>query len=226
MSRLIVFTEGEYYHVFNRGVDKRVIFETNKDKERFMNLLYLCNSTKIVHLSILKENVGFKSCYNIELENPLVDIGAYCLMGNHFHLLLRESSPGGVSKFMQKLSTGYTMYFNIKRERTGSLFEGKFRARYASTDRYLKYLYSYIHLNPVQHIEPEWKKKGVHNTEKVYSYLQNFKFSSLNDYLKIDRSESVILNTAAFPQYFNQKDDFLKELNNWLSFKPEIELPY
>ncbi len=72
--------------------------------------------------------------------NQLVSIGAYCLMSNHLHLLLREEEESGISLFMQKVSTAYTMYFNRKYKRTGSLFAGRFKAQHAGNDNYLKYL--------------------------------------------------------------------------------------
>src|SRR3989344_6922004 len=108
----VILEKSEYYHVFNRGVDKRNIFLGNYDKSRFQKLLYICNGTKVVHFSNLYELAKSNEIYSIERGNLLVDIGAYCILSNHFHLLLRERRAGGISRFMQKLSTAYTMYFN------------------------------------------------------------------------------------------------------------------
>src|SRR3989344_4402226 len=225
-SRSISFTQGEYYHIFKRGVEKRTIFKDSKDKQRFQKLLYLCNGDKVVHLSDVARSTKEKSLYTIERGQPLVAIGAYCLMGNHFHLLLYELVFGGISRFMQRLSTAYSMYFNLKNERTGILFEGRFHGRHVDNDTYLKYIYSYIHLNPVQHVEPEWKEKGIGNTKLVKSYLQNYKFSSLDDYLGVDRKESIILDKSFFPEYFTQETNYLEEVTSWLGFQPESPIPY
>jgi len=91
----------------------------------------------------------------------LVNIVTYCLMSNHFHLLIYEKTEGGISKFMQKVTTAYTMYFNKSKQRTGALFQGKFKAKHASiNDNYLKYLVAYIHLNPIKLIDAQWKENG------------------------------------------------------------------
>lgn len=224
--RSITFAPSEYYHVFNRGVEKRTIFKSSRDKQRFQKLLYLCNGDKIVHLSNLANLNNGKSFYSIDRGRPLVAIGAYCLMGNHFHILLQENVLGGISRFMQKLSTAYSMYFNLKNERTGALFEGKFCGRHVNNDLYLKYIYSYIHLNPVQHIEPEWKEKGIKKSRLVNDYLHNYKFSSFSDYLGGDREEAVILDKSSFPEYFKQSGAYLEEVSDWLQFQLESPIPY
>ena len=122
MSRAFAFTIKEYYHCYSRGTEKRKIFLNKKDYERFISLLFVCNSTKTIHLSDFSKKT-FGEIFNIERGDSLVEIGAYCLMPNHFHLLLREKKQGGISLFMQKIITAYTMYFNKKYERTGSLFK-------------------------------------------------------------------------------------------------------
>ena len=86
----------------------------------------------------------------IDRGETLVDIGIYCLVPNHFHLLIKEKTENGISEFVKKVATGYSMYFNKKYERTGSLFEGPFKAKRIDTDEYLKYIFSYIHLNRKQ----------------------------------------------------------------------------
>lgn len=220
MGRSFYFSEGEFYHVFNRGVEKRMVFVNEKDKKRFQKLLYLCNGTRVVHFSVLKDFEKDNSLYQIDRGEPLVALGAYCLMGNHFHLLLREIQSGGISRFMQKLSTAYTMYFNILNERTGSLFENRFRARHASNDRYLKYLFSYIHLNPAQHVEPNWKEEGIISSFKTWQYVSTYSFSSLEDYLGEKRAEQAILSTIQFPGYFKKRGSMRAELYNWLNMRP------
>lgn len=226
MSRPFSFSEGEYYHVFNRGVEKRLVFTSPNDKSRFQKLLYLCNGTEAVHLSTVREIFSGIPVYQINRGKPITAIGAYCLMGSHFHLLIRELVDGGISQFMQKLMTAYTMYFNIRNERSGSLFEGRFRARHAHSDEYLKYLYSYIHLNPVEHIEPAWRNKGIKNMPRVKKYLKDYRHSSFPDYLKVTRPEFAILMPTKFPSYFKKQTDFMGEMTDWLEFQPEQPPPY
>src|SRR3989344_907844 len=155
MSRNFNISIGEFYHIYNRGVDKRNVFEKPNDYNRFLFLLYLCNSFEHVDLQkLFRQKKTFSEIFSLEIDKKLTTIGAYCLMPNHYHLLLRETSKNGISKFMQKLSTAYSMYFNIKRQRTGALFQGRYKARHIDNDNYLKYLFAYIHLNPIKIIAP------------------------------------------------------------------------
>lgn len=142
-------------------------------------------------------------------------------MPNHFHLLVREKEEQGVSRFMQKLMTGYTMYFNKRHERSGALFQGKFKATHANEDRYLKYLISYIHLNPVKLIEPRWKECGIRNRNVAKKYLNEYRDSSYLDYIGTPRTESKILMKEALSEYFDAVRDFETEVTDWLSYKEE-----
>jgi len=149
-----------------------------------------------------------------------VDIASYCLMPNHFHLLVRAREEGGVSKFMQKLTTGYTMYFNKRYERTGALFQGKFKATHVNNDRYLRYLISYIHLNPVKLIEPKWKETGISNRERAERYLREYAHSSYLDYMGEARPAASLLERSAVPDYFSETS-FESFVTEWLTYRPE-----
>ena len=172
MERGITFSAGEYYHIYNRGVEKRHIFETNADRKRFLRLLYVCNGSKPV---IMRDCQGLP-LVEIDKGEDLVGMGAYCLMPNHFHLLIRETVDGGISKFMSKLTTAYSMYFNKRYDRKGTLFEKPFRARHIDDDNYLKYLFSYIHLNPVKMIDPAWKERGGTRSSKNEEVFRQLSF--------------------------------------------------
>lgn len=221
MQRKIEFAIGEYYHVYNRGVDKRSIFLSDADRIRFVTLLYLSNGTRPYVYRLLKEQGD--SFYEFSRGDQCVSIGAYALMPNHFHLLVRVREEGGLSAFMEKLTTGYSMYFNKRNKRTGALFSGRFKAEHVDRDEYLKYLYTYIHLNPVKLIDPEWKENGIKNRNAAKAFLEKYRWSSYPDYLGHTREESAILDTAAFPEYFTEPGDFEAEINEWLAFKHENE---
>src|SRR3989344_979129 len=154
--RKVDLVEGEYYHIYNRGNSKQNIFLDKEDYFRFISLLYISNTSESFNLYDLSRSSNF-SVYEIDKTDILVHIGAFCLMPNHFHVLITQMEENGISKFMQKLSTAYSMYFNKKYKRTGCLFEGKFKSQHVDTDEYLKYLFSYIHLNPVKLIQEDWK---------------------------------------------------------------------
>lgn len=212
----ISFAPGEFYHTYNRGTEKRKIFLNKNDYRRFLLLLYHCNDNKNVVLRL--ENKNFDSDSQKE---KIVDICAYCLMLNHFHLLLHEKIEGGISRFMQKLSIGYTMYFNKRHERNGVLFQGKFKSSHADEDEYLKCLLSYIHLNPVKLIDPRWKENGISDHNRAREYLRDYPYSSYPDYLGVDRREGVIITKEAMPNYFSSVADYERTVNDWLSFKSE-----
>ena len=224
MSRILPFSTGEYYHIYNRGTEKRDIFLDKADYLRFIVLLYISNNIEAVHISNLREQGKFlRDIINLERKETLVDIGTYCLMPNHFHLLIKEKRAGGISEFMKKISTGYSMYFNKRYERTGRLFEGTFKSVHADSDEHLKYLFAYIHLNPIKLINPVWKEEGIRNSVEAKLFLSGYSFSSYLDYtMKArnngKRSESKILNKNVFPEYFSTEKDFESFINYWLLF--------
>ena len=214
------FASDGIYHLYNRGTDKRSIFSSKSDHERFLALLYLCNNTEVVHISNHRGRT-LMDWLALPRAETLVDIGAYCLMPNHFHLLVREKGEGDISHFMQKLMTGYTMYFNTRHERSGALMQGKFKSSYVDTDRYLKYLFSYIHLNPVKLIDPKWKETGIANRMKAQTHLENFRYSSYPDYCGANRPEGVIINKQAMLEYVELPTDFKTSVEEWLEHPSE-----
>lgn len=217
MERKIEFSIDEFYHVYQRGNNKGSIFIDDLDRDRFIQLLFLCNGENSFEFRNLKNQNIFERDRGV----PFADIGCYCLMPNHFHLLIHENRENGITDFMRKLNTAYAMYFNKCHSRTGALFEGTFRAEHADTDEYLKYLFAYIHLNPVKLIDPKWKEKGLRNRIAAKNYLAQYRYSSYFDYLSGDREESAILNRDAFPEYFENKKEFRDHLNDWLNYNSE-----
>ncbi len=206
--------QGEFYHVYNRGNSKQVIFKDHLDYTRFLQLLYVSNSSE----SFVFRDVSRNDVWMFDRREQLVSIGACCLMPNHFHILLTPVVDNGVSKFMQKVSVGYSMYFNNKYERTGTLFEGKFKSQWADSDEYLKYLFSYIHLNPVKLIQSDWKEQGIKDAAKALSYAKDYKYSSLPDYMGSVRPERTILSPDPFPAYFLTIASTEANLLEWLNF--------
>jgi len=159
--------------------------------------MYLCNGEKRVHL---RESEGWDLHEtlldpSVERGEYLVEIGSYVLMPNHLHLILREIRDGGIPLFMQKLFTGYTMYFNKKYNRTGALFSGTFKSRHISDDRYLKRVVPYIFLNPLELFEPRWKQ-GVGNLTQLERRLISYPYSSMPDFLRKERPEKNIISRS------------------------------
>lgn len=229
-KRTVPFVIEEYYHLYNRGNSKQIIFRDDTDRDRFVKLLYLCNSRKNFKfrddIELAKINA-----YDFDREEPIVVIGAWVLMPNHFHLYISPISTyqvGGVgenkeisavSVFMHKLTKAYVHYFNAKYQRTGSLFEGKFRSTHIENDNQGKYLFSYIHLNPLKLIQKDWKEKGIRDVKAVLKYLDEYKWSSYFDFKGEKRVQNKILNIEKFPEYFPNVDDFDKEILDWITIK-------
>jgi len=142
-SRKVEFVTGEYYHIYNRGVDLRNIIQDKYDPMRFVECLYEFNSVDSIGSIYLK---SFEKHQLSGRAAKLVSIIAYCVNPNHFHLLLKQEVDGGIQKFMHKFG-GYSLYFNIKYNRTGSLFQGKFKAKHVKNNDYFLYLSAYINLN-------------------------------------------------------------------------------
>jgi len=217
MERKFVFSEGEFYHVYNRGVDKRTIFQNDSDYRHFVRSLYLLNNKNPIVIRDVSRGLPYGELFKLDKGENLADVGAYCLMPNHFHLLLKEKESGGISNFLLKMLTSYSSSFNKKYGRTGSLFEGPFGAEHLDSDNYLKYMHAYIHLNPVKLIDHDWKEKGIINMAKTKDFLYNYKYSSYSDYLGINRAEGRILNREAFPEYFFDKKEFEDFVSDWLN---------
>ena len=199
MQRQTAFVPGEWYHCYSRGVDKRVIFTERADYDRFMMLLYAANSTPAIQVSSVAKNQGptLELVLNEERTEPPVDIGAYCLKPNHYHLLLRERVEGGITSFMRRIGTGYTMYFNLKNDRTGALFSGKFKSSHISNDEYLRRILTYIHGNAAELVEPDWKQGLIENEQKTRQFLRTYPYSSIPEYEGIKRMEAKIVNKEA-----------------------------
>ena len=147
MTRVLQFELGGYYHIFNRGVDKREVFMDKGDLFYFLDNLIILNREGRT-ASTVDKHARKRQKRNAKSHKPLVEIVAYALLPNHFHLILKEITPGGISKFMQKLGTSYTMFFNQKYERSGALFQGRFKAKSIAD---LTTLSAYVNLNYVHH---------------------------------------------------------------------------
>jgi len=222
------FVEGEIYHIYNRGVEKRNIFLDKHNYLRFLHILFDFNRSE----PVLNVNHFFNSKsmevqpqYLEQLEKRkakriprklLVEILEFVLMPNHFHLILKQKENGGIIKFMQKLGTGYTMYFNQKNNRVGPLFQGRFKAALVDKDSYLNYLSFYIHGNPVK------DKNKMSLSEKI-KFLENYRWSSYPDYIGMKNFPS--LSSREFlSDYFGAPNKYKSTMIEWMrDFKNDDE---
>ncbi len=145
----------------------------------------------------------------------LVDILAFCLMPNHFHLLIKQKVENGVVKFMQKLGTGYTMSFNEKYERSGSLFQGTYKAVLVEKDSHFIHLPYYIHSNPLDMKFPEWRNKEIKNYKEAMKFLENYRWSSFPDYIGKKNFPSVTQREFLL-DFFKGTEQYKKDTLKWL----------
>ena len=142
-----IFANNEFYHIFNRGNDKRNVFNDKFDFYRFLQSMHEFNLLEpigsIYEYSFIKDEVKDRA----SKKGNLVNFVAYCLNPNHFHLILQQIADKGIEKFMQRLGTGYSKYFNKKYKKSGSLFQGTFKARHIDSNEYLLHLSAYVNLN-------------------------------------------------------------------------------
>ncbi|MCF7815735.1 MAG: transposase [Candidatus Pacebacteria bacterium] len=210
------FAPEEFYHIYNRGNSRQEIFLDTADYKRFQDLLYLANAVEPISVRNARRN----GVYEVERGEQLVAIGAYCLMPNHFHILLTPLTDNAVTTFMLKVATGYAMYFNKRYTRTGSLFEGKFKSKHVIGDEYMKYLFSYIHLNPLKLKHTDWKTR-ILKEKDLLRQGREYQFSSYQDYVQDLRSESMILGKDHFPKFFLNPVSWEGEMREWITF-PEV----
>ncbi len=215
MRRKNKFNPGEFYYIYSRGCGTECLFRSTSDKKRFIKLLFVCNGTRSV---VFRDSANEKRLCRIRKGLPLVDIGAYSLLSTHFHLLLHEKARNGISLFMKKLLTAYSMYFNKRYGRNGSLFAGRFHAIRSESDEYLQYVFSYIHMDPLQEINKQYHVPHCFDQHSAMHFLEKYTHSSYLDYIGIEREEKSILSTEVFPSSlskFSSPAGFIKE---WLGF--------
>ena len=216
MLRRVPLISDETYHIYNRGAGKQRIYTTARDYERFIALLYLANS---------EEPITYRKGPSlVEIFNPdnkgartqkLVDVLAYALMPNHFHLVLKQIMDEGITRFMRKLATAYSMYFNIKYEHSGVLFQGRFKSSHINSEPYFRYIFSYVHLNPLELVEPDWKEGTIRNQKIARKFLADYRYGSYFDYCIGERPERAILAYDDAPDFLKEQNDLEEMLSDF-----------
>lgn len=203
-SRIIPFVNSHYYHIYNRGSEKRSIFENQRDFQRFLKTL------RYYQIEGPKPRFSkFPSLTATKLDNSkrLVEIIAYCLMPNHFHFLLKQVRDNGITEFLSKLSNSYTKYFNTKHGRVGHLFQGEFKAVLVESDEQLVHVSRYIHLNPV--------------VSALSKNLESYQWSSYPEYIGIN-SQGFCLKEEVLG-YFKNNQDYQQFVLDQMGYAQELE---
>lgn len=192
------FVDGEFYHIYNRGVDKRNIFTDEKDIDRFIQSMKEFNVTDPIG-SIYENSFNKLGCPTPKSpESALVNFICYCLNPNHYHFILEQVIDGGISEFMKRLGGGYTSYFNNKYQRSGALFQGRFKSAHINSNEYLLHVGAYVNLNNHVHQLGCWTPKLVSSWEEYMGNVRGFckkdilleQFKNINEY-KIFAEDSL-----------------------------------
>jgi putative transposase len=201
----------EYYHIYNRGVDKREVFSDDRDYVRFLLSIDLLNDEKDGLMIMWRDyqrcvknaNLNDFLKLNFRKRERLVDIISFCLMSNHYHFVLKQNVEKGIERFLQKLGTSYTKYFNKKYQRNGSLFQGTFKSSHISSNGLLLRMAVYASCNSEIH--------------KV-SPANNYPWCSFAVHL--GRQKSDIVNNGLLSEHFKSGKDFEEYANeNILDFQ-------
>lgn len=213
--RKVVLAQDQVYHVYNRGVAALPIFHLSKDYLRFIDLLdyyrFLNTPASFSQVMKLTQEVREQVLAGLKKENKVhVELLAFCLMPNHFHLLLKQLTEKGISNFLSNLQNGYAKYLNIKNSRVGPLFQSMFKAVRIDTDEQLMHVSRYIHLNPSTGylVEPQdlleykWFSLGSYlNHGKVYPFVQT------------ELVLGLFKNRQSYHQFILDQADYQRELN-------------
>jgi len=210
---MIPLVNDEIYHIVNRSISSQHIFPCKRDNQHFLDTIsyyrHPASALKLSKYLALSRNLRAEVVKNHE--DDIVGIICYCLMPNHFHLLVKQNKGGGISRFMSNLTNSYTRYFNTKYERKGPIFEGRFRAVRIETNEQLLHVSRYIHLNPF----------SSYVVKKVED-LAVYPFCSFSEYLEdtVDGfcDKDLILNQ------FSKRSDYRKFINNHADYQRGLEL--
>lgn len=216
--RNMPLVNGECYHVLNRGVAQMPVFNCIVDYRRFLKtMLYYQTENPKPRFSLFSPETKL-----INQKKKIIDIICYCLMPNHFHLLLLQNRNGGISEFISKLTNSYTKYFNIKNKRIGPLFQGEFKAVHVESEEQLIHLSRYIHLNP--------------SVGYVTKNLEIYRWSSYLEFLDRDNintcAKEIVLgqfrSVEKYKEFVLNQEDYGKQLefikHQLLDFKPHPQV--
>lgn len=214
-GREIPLVSGEIYHVTNRGIASQPVFTNKRDYHRFLETMqYYQNRetpirfSKFLTLSVEERN---RILENLKKQKDfMVEFISFCLMPNHFHLLLQQIANDGIAKFISNLTNSYTRYFNTKNKRKGPLFQGKFKAVRIENDNQLLHVVRYIHLNP-------YTSYVIKNIKDIASYP----YSSFSEYLNL--KDNQIINKAEVIGHFKTIKLFEKFTLDQADYQRKLE---
>jgi len=214
---------GEIYHIVIRAINGLKLFHREKDYFRMIHDLFEFNDEEPVSWQY-RQRYGKRSRrIDGRKRKLLVELLAFCFMPNHVHLLVRQVTDGGISKFMRKIGAGYSAYYNRKYKRVGHVFQGRYRIVHISNDNQLRVVFVYIHTNPVAIVSPGWKEGGIKikDLDEVIEFLEKeYCWSSYPDYLGNKNFPSITIREW-LTQEMGGVEGCREFVNDWLQYKKE-----
>lgn len=203
-KRTVIFANNEYYHIFNRGVARMPTFSTPRDYSRFLETMQFyqfdSNNLRFSHRNLNKVNI-------LTPKSKKVELISYCLMPNHFHLLLKQLQENSISEFMKKLTNSFAKYYNLKNDRVGPLFQGNFKAIRIETTEQLIHVSRYIHLNPV--------------VSSLTLIPENYEWSSYKEFVGL--SNKSICGKQIVLEQFNKKNNYQEFVYDHIDYAKRLE---
>jgi len=210
----------EFYHTYNRGVEKRKIFLEDADYIRGVHDIYEFND-KNININLSRRIEGFAKPFNLEKPRDLlVSMGAWCLMPNHYHFFLNQVIDDGLTRFHKKFGGGFANFFNTKYKRNGTLFQGRYKKVLVDDDTQAIQLICYIHANPLDLWKPDWKEKGLSSSEiqSALNFLEkDYRWSSHLDWWGIKNFPSLI-DDDFMPRFFKSSEEYREFFTSWLRY--------
>ncbi len=211
--RNLTFVNDYIYHVFNRGIERRNIFYSTKDYTRFVMLLdyYRFQNPRLSFSHYLSLPIELREEYLQELHSlpEAVEILAYCLMPNHFHLIVRQTTTYGIRRSVANISNGFSKYTNTKKHRVGPLYQGVFKAVLVETDEQLVHLSRYVHINPVV------------SSIITLKALETYPWSSFSHYLGL--SQSAFVNSKPVLTSFSKQNPYKDFVYDQIDYGKKLE---
>ncbi len=222
---------GEIYHIVIRGVEGIKIFKDINDYYRGVFSLYEFNNSNLVTIQKRREaRKSFKKKIRrdtiptdfIDDRMPMVEILVFCFMPNHIHLLIKQIKDRGISHFMRKIGVGYAGYFNTKYKHSGHVFQGRFKVIHIKKYEQLKSVFNYIHTNPLSLIGKKWKEGKIKNFRKAIKFLENYKWSSYQDYIGKKNFPSVSKRDFLL-EFLGAEEKCRESVKDWIRNKEKIK---
>ena len=218
---------GGVYHIINRGVEKRQLFLKPQDYSRFILGLEFFNtkeSMDLWNLVVTKggtvpplDRINQQRQKKKDSKDSIVELLAFALMPNHFHLIVREIVVGGISLFMRKMG-GYSVYFNKQYDRVGPLFQSRYKVVPITTDEQLRVVFSYVHTNPIELFEPGWKEFQVRKPHQALKKLKEYYWSSYRDYIGVP-TFALATQRGFLLDFMGGEEKCLEAMKQWIEYK-------